>query len=126
MTTIGLIRYLVKNQTLLLGNISIVLLISGLVETISLLFIAPIMDIITLSSKGSLIIKDEKVLEINAEPVNQVIDTTGAGDLFAAGFLYGMTRQKSLEESGRWASKAAGEIISHYGVRPKIKLSSLI
>ena len=84
------------------------------------------LSIITLASKGSLIIKDEKVLEINAEPVKQVIDTTGAGDLFAAGFLYGMTRQKSLEESGRWASKAAGEIISHYGVRPKIKLSSLI
>ena len=73
-----------------------------------------------------LIINGEKVLEINAEPVTQVIDTTGAGDLFAAGFLYGMTHQKNLEESGRLASIAAAEIISHYGVRPRIRLSSLI
>ena len=80
----------------------------------------------TLANKGSLIISGENVLEINAEPVAQVIDTTGAGDLFAAGFLYGMTRQKSLEESGRWASIAAAEIISHFGVRPQVKLSSLV
>ena len=53
MTTIDNIRYLVKNQTLLLGAISIVLLISDIVDTISLLFIAPIMLMITLSSKGN-------------------------------------------------------------------------
>ena len=84
------------------------------------------LSIITLAEKGSLIVSGEKVLEINAEPVTQVIDTTGAGDLFAAGFLYGMTHQKNLEESGRLASIAAAEIISHYGVRPKVRLSSLI
>ena len=84
------------------------------------------LSIITLADKGSLIVNDARVLKINAEPVSQVIDTTGAGDLFAGGFLYGMTHQKSLEESGRLASIAAAEIISHYGVRPKVRLSSLI
>ena len=84
------------------------------------------LSIITLADKGSLIINGEKVLEISAESVSRVIDTTGAGDLFAAGFLYGMTHQKSLEASGRLASIAAAETISHFGVRPKVKLSSLI
>ena len=84
------------------------------------------LSIITLADKGSLIVNDARVLKINAEPVSQVIDTTGAGDLFAAGFLYGMTHKKNLIECGRLASIAAAEIISHFGVRPKFKLSSLI
>ena len=85
-----------------------------------------ILSIITLADKGSLIVTDDNVLEIKAESVSKVMDTTGAGDLFAAGFLYGITHQKNLEESGRLASIAASEIISHFGVRPLVKLSSLI
>ena len=85
-----------------------------------------ILSIITLAEKGSLIITNDNVLEIKAEYVSKVIDTTGAGDLFAAGFLYGITHQKNLEESGRLASIAAAEIISHFGVRPQVKLSSLV
>ena len=73
-----------------------------------------------------MIVTNNDVMKIHAEPITKVIDTTGAGDLFAAGFLYGMTHQKNLQECGRLASIAAAEIISHFGVRPLVKLSSLI
>ena len=85
-----------------------------------------ILSILTMGNKGSLIIQGDKILEIKAEPVSKVVDTTGAGDLFAAGFLFGFTHGKGMDECGRFASIAAAEIISHYGARPKVKLSSLI
>lgn len=85
-----------------------------------------ILSLITLSEKGSLIITGDTIKEIKPEPVKKIVDNTGAGDLYAAGFLYGMTHQKSYEESGRLASIAASETISHFGARPKVKLSSLI
>ena len=85
-----------------------------------------ILAIVTLAEKGSLIIVNDKVIEVKPEPVSKLVDSTGAGDLFAAGFLYGITHQKSYEESGRLASIAASEIISHFGARPKVKLSKLI
>ncbi len=85
-----------------------------------------ILAIVTLAGKGSLIIVNDKVIEVKPEPVSKLVDSTGAGDLFAAGFLYGITHQKSYEESGRLASIAASEIISHFGARPKVKLSKLI
>ena len=84
------------------------------------------LSILTLADKGSLIIVNNEGLEISPIPVSKVIDTTGAGDLYAAGFLYGMTHQKNYQESGHLASIASAEIISHFGARPKVKLSSLI
>ena len=83
-------------------------------------------SVLTLSEKGSLIIANEEVLEITAEPVKKVVDTTGAGDLYAAGFLYGLTHHKNYQESGHLASIASAEVISQFGARPRIKLSSLI
>ena len=85
-----------------------------------------IITIITLGQKGSIIVDKDNVIEVKAKSVNKVIDTTGAGDLYASGFLYGISRQKSLAECGRLASIAGAEIISHFGARPRIKLSSLI
>ena len=84
------------------------------------------LSILTLADRGSLIIANNEVIEIAAEPVKKVVDTTGAGDLYAAGFLYGLTHQKTYQESGYLASIASAEVISHFGARPKIKLSSLI
>ena len=84
------------------------------------------LSILTLAGKGSLIIVNNEVIEITAKPVKKVIDTTGAGDLYAAGFLYGLTHQKNYQESGHLASIASAEVISHFGARPKVKLSSLI
>ena len=81
---------------------------------------------ITKGSSGSIIISNGSVTEVDAQKVDKVVDTTGAGDLFAAGFLYGYSRNKSMAECGNYASIAAAEIISHYGGRPLVKLSSLI
>jgi sugar/nucleoside kinase (ribokinase family) len=55
-----------------------------------------------------------------------VLDTTGAGDLYAAGFLYGYSRELSLAECGRLGSIAAAEVISHVGPRPLVELRTLI
>ena len=85
-----------------------------------------ILSIITLAEKESIIISNDETIEIKPKPVSQIIDATGAGDLYAAGFLYGMTHSKNYEECGHLASIAAAEIISHFGARPQVKLSSLI
>ena len=85
-----------------------------------------VLTAITLASNGSLIVYNNEVIEIKPEKVEKVIDTTGAGDLYAAGFLYGCAKNKSFEECGRYASIAASEIISHYGARPLVKLKDLI
>ena len=80
---------------------------------------------LTRSEKGSVILSDGKSIAIPAAPVTQVVDTTGAGDLYAAGFLFGVAIGKDLETSGKLGSMAAGEIISHIGARPEVKLAEL-
>jgi len=82
--------------------------------------------VITLAERGSIIIKNNDIIKVPAIVVDKVIDTTGAGDLFASGFLYGLCQKKELETCGYMASVAAAEIISHYGARPLNKLSSLV
>ena len=81
---------------------------------------------ITRSADGSVIVNNDKVIEINPVQVDRVVDTTGAGDLYAGGFLFGMAKGKDLATCGNYASIAAAEIISHYGARPLVKLLSLI
>jgi len=81
--------------------------------------------VVTRSEKGAIAIRGEERAEVQAEPV-RVVDTTGAGDLFAAGFLAGHAQDRSLEESLRMGAIAAAEVISHYGARPEADLKSLI
>ncbi len=80
---------------------------------------------VTRSEKGSLVIQDGKVFEVPAAPVAKVVDTTGAGDLYAAGFLFGLTHGKSPADCGRLGSLAAAEVIAHYGARPETSLIDL-
>ncbi len=79
----------------------------------------------TRSDKGAVIACGDATATIAAEPVAEVVDTTGAGDLFAAGMLFGLTHGHSTEESGRLGAIAAAEIISHYGPRPQHSLKEL-
>jgi sugar/nucleoside kinase (ribokinase family) len=81
--------------------------------------------VLTRSAKGSLILSGEKAVSVAPEPVARVVDTTGAGDLYAAGFLFGYTSGKSLDICGRLGSLAAAEIISHVGARPETALAKL-
>lgn len=81
---------------------------------------------VTRGPEGSLVIGEGEVLEIPAQPVQNVVDTTGAGDLYAAGFLYGLTQGAPLHECGRLGSLAAAEVISHFGGRPQRPLRELL
>ena len=81
---------------------------------------------ITRSADGSVIVNNNEVIKINPVLVDRVVDTTGAGDLYAGGFLFGMAKGKDLATCGNFASIAAAEIISHYGARPLVMLSNLI
>jgi sugar/nucleoside kinase (ribokinase family) len=81
---------------------------------------------LTRSEKGAVIVSGDQTHIVAAEPVGRVVDTTGAGDLFAAGFLHGLTHGFDLPASGRLGAIAAAEIISHFGARPETVLAKLI
>ena len=80
----------------------------------------------TASEKGAVIVSDNELYEISAEPVARVLDTTGAGDLFASGFLYGYTKGHDLATCGQLGAICAAEVISHMGARPLADLKDLI
>jgi sugar/nucleoside kinase (ribokinase family) len=81
---------------------------------------------ITVGAKGSVIVTGDELIEVPAVAVRRVIDTTGAGDLYAAGFLHGLTSGASLAEAGHLGSIAAAEVISHVGPRPLVELHTLV
>ncbi|RTL72765.1 MAG: adenosine kinase [Hyphomicrobiales bacterium] len=80
---------------------------------------------LTRSEKGSVILSAGRTIEIPCMPVSKVVDTTGAGDLYAAGFLFGVSNGLDLGKAGKLGSLAAAEIISHIGARPEVKLADL-
>jgi sugar/nucleoside kinase (ribokinase family) len=81
--------------------------------------------VLTRSEKGSVIVSEGTTIPIAVEPVQKVVDTTGAGDLYAAGFLYGLARDFDLAAAGQLGSFAAAEIIGQMGARPEVKLAHL-
>ena len=80
---------------------------------------------LTRSEKGSVILAEGGRILVPAAPA-KVVDTTGAGDAYAAGFLAALTQGQSLATCGRWGSIAAAEVIGHYGARPQADLKGLV
>jgi sugar/nucleoside kinase (ribokinase family) len=82
--------------------------------------------VLTRSAKGSVVVAGDDVFEVPAQPVEHLVDTTGAGDLFAAGFLYGLTHGMPYDRCAEVGSVAAAEVISHVGARPLTPLATLL
>jgi sugar/nucleoside kinase (ribokinase family) len=82
--------------------------------------------VVTCGAEGALAVERGRRVAVAAARVGEIVDTTGAGDLFAAGFLVGQARGRSLEESLRIGALAAAEIISHFGARPEADLKALV
>lgn len=77
---------------------------------------------VTRSEKGSVLVRGAETVTVEAIPIHKLVDTTGAGDLYAAGFLYGYTQSRSLEDCGKLGSLAAGLVIQQIGPRPRESL----
>ncbi|MBN9454986.1 MAG: adenosine kinase, partial [Bosea sp.] len=84
-----------------------------------------ILAVVTRSEKGALAVTPDGIVEEPVFPVERVVDATGAGDLFAAGFLYGLTSNRETRDCLRLGALAAAEIISHIGARPDVRLKTL-
>jgi len=83
------------------------------------------LGVVTRSEKGCVVAAKEGITAVSAFPARNVIDTTGAGDLFAAGFLFGLVREAGYEQAGRLGAMAAAEVIQHIGARPQTSLKEL-
>ncbi len=81
---------------------------------------------VTAGAEGSYVVTPDGTVRVAAEHVDRVLDTTGAGDLYAAGFLHGLTSGESLHDCARLGSIAAAEVISHVGPRPLVELRTLV
>jgi len=81
--------------------------------------------VVTRSEKGCVVVSKDDAIAVPAFKVEKVVDTTGAGDLFAAGFLFGLVRGAGYETAGRLGALAAAEVIQHIGARPQVSLKEL-
>ena len=83
------------------------------------------LGVVTRSEKGCVVASSEGVISVPAFPISKLVDTTGAGDLFAAGFLFGLVRNAGHEKAGMLGGLAAAEVIQHIGARPQVSLKEL-
>jgi len=83
------------------------------------------LGVVTRSEKGCVVASKDGVVAVPASPISELVDTTGAGDLFAAGFLFGLVRNAGYENAGRLGALAAAEVIQHVGARPQVSLKEL-
>ncbi|MEH2564521.1 adenosine kinase [Bradyrhizobium sp. AZCC 2289] len=83
------------------------------------------LGVVTRSEKGCVVASKDGVVAVPAFPIEKLVDTTGAGDLFAAGFLFGLVRKAGYEAAGRLGALAAAEVIQHIGARPQVSLKEL-
>src|SRR5437588_8089729 len=83
------------------------------------------LGVVTRSEKGCVVASKDGVIAVPAFPIRAMVDTTGAGDLFAAGFLFGLVRNAGYENAGRLGALAAAEVIQHIGARPQVSLKEL-
>jgi sugar/nucleoside kinase (ribokinase family) len=83
------------------------------------------LGVVTRSEKGCVVASKDGVIAVPAFPIDRMVDTTGAGDLFAAGFLFGLVRGAGFEAAGRLGALAAAEVIQHIGARPQTSLKEL-
>jgi sugar/nucleoside kinase (ribokinase family) len=83
------------------------------------------LGVVTRSENGCVVASRDGVIAVPAFPIERIVDTTGAGDLFAAGFLFGLVRNAGFENCGRLGALAAAEVIQHIGARPQVSLKEL-
>jgi sugar/nucleoside kinase (ribokinase family) len=83
------------------------------------------LGVVTRSEKGCVVASRDGVIAVPAFPIESIVDTTGAGDLFAAGFMFGLVRGAGHENAGRLGALAAAEVIQHIGARPQVSLKEL-
>jgi len=83
------------------------------------------LGVVTRSEKGCVVASHDGVVAVPAFPIDRIVDTTGAGDLFAAGFLFGLVRNAGHQSAGRLGALAAAEVIQHIGARPQVSLKEL-
>jgi sugar/nucleoside kinase (ribokinase family) len=83
------------------------------------------LGVVTRGEKGCVVASRDGVIAVPASPIKAIVDTTGAGDLFAAGFLFGLVRNAGFENAGKLGALAAAEVIQHIGARPQVSLKAL-
>jgi adenosine kinase len=78
--------------------------------------------VVTRSEKGCIVVSKDSTVEVPAAPIDTLVDATGAGDLFAAGFLFGLARGRDHKTAAELGALAASEVIQHIGARPEVNL----